>query len=467
MRARHFAAVLGAWTLLVATAAEAMPINRLEFLGEARIPKGLSLRDTTVGGLSGAAWEGAGSSYVVLSDDRSDRGPARFYTISVKLEGGRLTANSLRVDGVTFLRDLDQKPFPSGGIDPEGIVWTIQNTAFIVSEGDAEKGLAPFVREFGASGFERRRLDLPAYYLPTPDGSSGVRRNLGFEAVSLAPDGRRLIVGLENALAQDGPAAALGTPSPVRLLELDAVRGELMAEYLYWTEPISKRPTPADGTQVNGLSEMLAFDGGDLLMLEREYVAGQGHSIRLYASNLRDAQNILGRASIAADAKTITPVSKTLMLDFAELGIVPENIEALALGPNLPDGRRLMLAFADDNFADDASNQVLAFAVSRSPLTVAQASGDAGGLALIPGERLWSLTGLVEKPAKGDGFRLKSLASVLGRVSKGEVVIEPARGLPKVRTGDRVEVDGVVVAVEGGKPRVKPTAVRILVPAEP
>ena len=43
-------------------------------------------------------------------------------------------------------------------------------------------------------------------------------------------------------------------------------------------------------------------------------------------------------------------LSKTLFADLHDLGIDPDNIEGLALGPALADGRRLLVMVADNNF---------------------------------------------------------------------------------------------------------------------
>ena len=50
-------------------------------------------------------------------------------------------------------------------------------------------------------------------------------------------------------------------------------------------------------------------------------------------------------------------LQKTLLLDFLRdgpaLGFASDNYEAVALGPRLPDGRRLLVLCNDDNFVSD------------------------------------------------------------------------------------------------------------------
>ncbi|HWO64112.1 MAG TPA: esterase-like activity of phytase family protein, partial [Umezawaea sp.] len=56
------------------------PPRSVRFLGEAVVPNGLVFAGTTVGGLSGVDRDPRTGGYVFISDDRSNTGPARFYT---------------------------------------------------------------------------------------------------------------------------------------------------------------------------------------------------------------------------------------------------------------------------------------------------------------------------------------------------------------------------------------------------
>jgi len=54
---------------------------------------------------------------------------------------------------------------------------------------------------------------------------------------------------------------------------------------------------------------------------------------------------------------------KTLLLDLDALGLPLDNIEGMAFGPDLPDGRRSLLLVSDNNFSPAAFTQFLLFAV--------------------------------------------------------------------------------------------------------
>jgi len=46
-------------------------------------------------------------------------------------------------------------------------------------------------------------------------------------------------------------------------------------------------------------------------------------------------------------------------MNMASLGITADNLERVALGPVLTDGRLALLVISDDNFSDTRINQVL------------------------------------------------------------------------------------------------------------
>ncbi len=59
----------------------------------------------------------------------------------------------------------------------------------------------------------------------------------------------------------------------------------------------------------------------------------------------------------------ITPVTKTLIYDFDVLGLTLDNLEGLAFGPTLPDGRQSVVVVSDNNFSPPAFTQFLAFSI--------------------------------------------------------------------------------------------------------
>lgn len=378
------------------------PLLAFEYLGLATLPVGLEVDGVPVGGLSALAYEAGSRDWLALSDDSARRGPARFYRLAIRLDdGGRLSDDGVEIVSAHRLLGADGKPFAEGSVDPEGMALTPAGTLLIASEGDAKAGLPPFLGEFhlppvvpavptvpagaeGASRTEsrdesrvRRFLEIPDRFLPRRDAAGrprGVRHNLAFEALTLTPGGT-LLVGTEGPLAQDGPQPAPGVGARVRVLRYDLAAGRPVGEFLYPLDPLPVPPSPQDGFAVNGLVEMLALTDTTALALERAYIVGRGHFLRLYRVSLVDGaaadSSALDALPRPAEGTAPRVLEKSLVLDLSTLGVELFNVEGIALGPELADGRRLLVLVSDDNFAAEQRSQFFAFAVDPERLIVA------------------------------------------------------------------------------------------------
>ncbi|HEU4449570.1 MAG TPA: esterase-like activity of phytase family protein [Gaiellaceae bacterium] len=350
-----------------ATAGGKAKAPTLEFLGEDILPTGLEFEGTEVGGLSSIAYDARRDRYYVISDDPSVIDAARFYTFDLDVADGDLDPGDVVVTDVTTLLDAGGSPFPAASFDPEGLALTGDGELVITSEGIAAQVIPPWVRLFGLDG--RQREDLPVPRAFVPDGipqTRGVRQNLGFE--SGAVRGSFFYTGSEGALVQDGPAAGIDTPSPARLLRYNLKTGLPDRQYLYWTDPIAEPPVPPTAFAVNGLVELLPLRGSRFLSLERSFsvgAPGTGNTIELYTVDLAGAKNVAARESLAGQLDRIRPVRKRLLLDLDELGIPLDNVEGMAFGPDLPDGRRSLVLVSDNNFAPAQFTQFLLFALSE------------------------------------------------------------------------------------------------------
>lgn len=348
-----------AWTAALLLAAAPAGAMSLEFLGQATLAPGLEYAGTVVGGLSALDYEPETGGYVAISDDRSDHGPARYYRLLIGVGPGGVAG--MAPVGVTLLRQPDGATFPQKGIDPEGLRRTAKGTYLYSSEGDANTLIAPFVREMRADGTYIRDFEIAAKYLPAQDKTRGIRFNLAFESLTIAPGGRLVFAATENALVQDGPAATLTEGSPARIIRFDAVTGKPTGEFVYVTDKVAAAPTPADALATNGLTELLALSDTRFIAIERSFSAGAGHVVKLYEVDVGRATNVIGLDSLKA--ARWRPAAKTLLLDLGRLAIELHNLEGLTLGPTLPDGRRTLLVIADNNFTPGEVTQLLAFAV--------------------------------------------------------------------------------------------------------
>jgi len=377
--------VLCLLTLLVALTSCAIPRvsaeDRLfssvsvEFLDEYCLPQTLEFDGTPVRGLSALSYDRERDRLYLLSDDRSDWAPARFYTARLQISPEDLSLARVEVEAVTTLKDAAGEPFAAGSIDPEAIALSPRDTLFIASEGVRDRGIPPFIDEFDHSGQHIGQLPVPQRYLPQGDPSEtapdaepepprGVQGNQGFEALTIVTErmgtGRmepfRVFAAIEGPLIQDVSNNRSNDFPRGRLLHY--LVGEeqtlLIAEHLY---PIEPKPF---GAFKNGLVELLPLDPGRFLSLERSFGLG-GSGIKLFQIATGGATDTSGINRFSASVNSLQPVRKRLMLDLAELGIELDNIEGMTFGPRLPDGSRSLLMISDDNFRDSQVTQLLLF----------------------------------------------------------------------------------------------------------
>jgi hypothetical protein len=222
----------------------------------------------------------------------------------------------------------------------------------------------PFINRIHLNGKHNRSLAIPDEFIPT--ATQGVRNNLGFESLNVTPDQRTLVTASEAALVQDGPPADLGQSSLARILEYRLSSGKPGSQYVYVVNPVAEEPVPSTQFRVNGLVELLPLDNaGTMLALERSFsvgAEGAGNTIWLYEIQTQRATDVSDLFSLLNES--FTPVTKRLILDVeADLGIEPDNIEGMAFGPALPDGRVPLILVSDNNFATTQTTQFIVLAL--------------------------------------------------------------------------------------------------------
>jgi hypothetical protein len=204
---------------------------------------------------------------------------------------------------------------------------------------------------------------VPDKFLPDVSGTQGVRNNLAFESLNVTPDQRYLYTAAEGALVQDGPAANIGVSSNARLLQYDLSQERPGSEYVYVVNPVPNVPVPPTAFRVNGLVELLPLDNvGTMLAMERAFSVGVGNTVHLYQIQTQGATDVAGDFALPA---SFVPVDKQFVLDVqTDLGIVPDNLEGMAFGPPLPDGRLPLVLVSDNNFDPAAVTQFIVLAVT-------------------------------------------------------------------------------------------------------
>lgn len=432
------------WWLAAATAVSGQ-ITRLEPLGEVAVPVA-AVGGVQVGGLSGLTWDPQAGRYWAISDDRAERGPVRAYRLRIDVERGRL--RGAEVDGFLDLKLGDGADFGSGRVDPEGIARLPDGSFLVSSEGVVRWQIPPFLRVFGSDGIERFALPLPPRYVTRRDRQAGVRDNLGFESAATTEDGRWGFTAVESPLIEDGGEPSQLSGGLTRILRFDLARRRLDAEFAYRVDPLQKAPSEAR-INVSGVVDLLPLSEDRLLVLERAFAMGVGNRVRLYETSLAGAEDVRDVSALAPRAGSLRVAEKELVLDVGALGIVPENLEGLTFGPDLADGRRLLLLLGDDNFAYPLQrSQLLAFAADHRPVEIHDVQG-VSHRSPLAGHWVRDVEGVVTavlgRRGRGLGFWLEAEGARRdddARSSEGLFVEGSGAVAPTV--GDLVRVQGAV-----------------------
>jgi hypothetical protein len=313
---------------------------------------------TIFSGISALDYDSENGSYLAISDDRSENGPARTYSLDLDFDDSGFVGSGLTVVGTVPLLGPDGSTFPAKGVDPESIRVSHDGGFWWTSEGASNSGVPAFIREADPDGAFTRELTLPDAFAPVLEGGklvAGVRNNQALEALSYSADGKSLVAITENALVQDGPAASATTTSPSRFVSIDVASGLPQDQYVYPVSVVPYAPTAPINvfSSDRGVSDMLQWSSDEYLVLERSFASGVGYEAQIFIASTEGATEVSGEYALSGDE---TPMSKTLMFDLNESGARVDNIEGMTWGPDFSDGSRSLILVADDNFGFVGSN---------------------------------------------------------------------------------------------------------------
>lgn len=344
-----------------------------------------------LGGMGSAiAYTGSGNNYVLASD----RGPkdgatdyaCRYHRMEIVVSPGATKPVKLKLTATTLLCDEKgrglvgtlsafdaQHMERSLRFDAEAIRVGPTGTLFIADE------YGPVLAEFSPDGKRIRSLPIPQRFLPEhiggkpeeelpPRNMFGRQPNRGMEGLAISPDGSKLYGLMQSPLIQDGgldkenKRVGLNT----RLLEIDRLTGQTR-EFVYQLDEMT-----------NGISEILAVNDHTFLVLERDGKGGlETKCKKLFLIDIKSASDISTVATLPTKGlpADIIPVKKKLFLDMLDPMFqlkgpdFPEKIEGLAFGPDLEDGRRLLIVTADNDLIATAPFRVYAFAIEAGALS--------------------------------------------------------------------------------------------------
>lgn len=318
--------------------------------------------DLPVGSLSALAYEPTRGQWVAASDE-IQRPRLIWMTIT---PGATLAVTPTDTTRLSLAPGLP--PDTLTALDMEGLAFFPDGSFAVSHEGHTDRtGVPrqPRVLIGSRDGVITQVIEPRPYFRMDPsDKVRGVRHNLGLESLTRTPDGR-LVSGMEQPLAQDGPVSSHTAGGLVRLVEFVPASDGRWAPGREW--PYRLDPTPVvpgygeaceDGQ--NGLSDLLALTNTTLLAIERSCLLGAPgtpayNPVRLYEVTLDGAEDVAGVDTLAGRAPLLA--HKRLVLDLAAWRdrLPPalatlSNFEGLAFGPPGPRGERTVMLVSDDNF---------------------------------------------------------------------------------------------------------------------
>ena len=261
--------------------------------------------------------------------------------------------------------------------DPEGVrVSACANTIFVSDE------YGPFLYEFSLHNGKRLRsiplpnkfvIDLPSATPATELAGNvfGRQSNRGMEGLAISPDGSRLYGIMQSPLIQDGglDASLSRVGINTRLLEINLDTGAVR-EFLYQLDSRS-----------NGISEIVAVNDQELLVLERDGRVGAAATykkiVKISLAGASDIRNVAQLPTTGTPAG-IAPVAKQAFIDMLNptFGLAgasfPEKLEGLAFGPDLEDGRHVLIVTSDNDFNASQPSRFFVFAIDRFDLPAFQ-----------------------------------------------------------------------------------------------
>ncbi|TDE06214.1 esterase-like activity of phytase family protein [Flavobacterium hiemivividum] len=344
----------------------------LKFINSIEIPYNQNFKKTKIGGLSGIDYDKKQDIYYLISDERSQVNPSRFYTAKIHLKNDELQA--IDFQETNTLKNQEGKIFgnwlstPETSADPEDIRYNPKKKSLIWSSEGArvlstDKNVLqnPSISFMDLKGNYQNQVTLPSN-LEMQKEEKGPRNNGILEGITFDKNYKNIYTVVEEPLYDDGDKATVEKGALIRFYKFNVKTKKNTAQYTYQLEAIAKAPNPKDGFAVNGVSAIQYYSEDQLLVVERSYSVGtQACTVKVFLCDLSKATDVKDIASL--QNQSIEVASKKLILNMDDLGIFIDNIEGVTFGPKLSNGKQSLLFVSDDNFSDKQKTQILLFEV--------------------------------------------------------------------------------------------------------
>ena len=354
--------------VLIFSQAQKNNTTKLTFLNVYNLPNNITFNNVKMGGLSGIDYNPTTNEYYIISDDRSQINPARFYTAHIEIKNDRI--NTVQFKSNHFLKNPAQTFFPNNTQDkyhvpdPESIRFNkLKNTLIWSSEGErivTNKDTIltnPFIYEMDFKGNFLDSFILPKN-LQMQATKAGPRQNGVLEGLSFSTDYTSLFTNVEEPLYEDGEKATLENNNAIiRIFNFDVKTKKNIAQYFYPLDAIAHPSIPENAFKVNGVSEILCIDKNKLWVIERSFSIGvKSCSIKIFEVILSNKNNILQNNQAPI-------LQKKLIYNFDTLNSYIDNIEGICVGPTLSNGNKSVILISDDNFNDQQITQFYLFEI--------------------------------------------------------------------------------------------------------
>lgn len=262
-----------------------------------------------LGGLSALRFDSENSKVFFLSDDKGRYGEPRIYVYDYKFGKAGIELNEDKLIKFKKKQKLPLKGGPSQdgkvpaendsfswGMDPEGMDFGA-NGEIIISSEVGSHSADEAITIFSPDGVKVSNLPIAESYKAGTgkDFHKGMQFNKGIESLSISPSKSSLFIANESTLKQDDKYTwkdgdcwmdcikFVGETVRITKYIKDAKTYSEDAQYFY----------VLDNETDNGVSEVLALDENNLLILERSWDAGRRKiTSKIFHVNLNSAQPI-------------------------------------------------------------------------------------------------------------------------------------------------------------------------------
>ncbi|AVL78003.1 MULTISPECIES: esterase-like activity of phytase family protein [Staphylococcus] len=348
--------------------------TRLNYIDTETIPYNKSFNDTKVGGLSGISYDAKSKKWLMISDDRSEENPARFYEAQIHYNKHKF--NKVKFTRMHYLTQANGTKYPNKAsynphsqdvvVDPESIRIDPLNRNHILytSEGDRNLGFNPFIRIASRTGTLINDLQINNPIKKDNQNKYGFRNNQALEGSTFSENGKYIWTSMEAPLLQDDQLPTTESGALTRLTKYNR-QGDVITEKAYSLDPIPKKPGKNKDAE-NGIAEILTLNQKQLLVLERATVQDKNSNfknyIRVYKVDIASGTDIKNIKYL--QKSHVAPVKKQLIANLNEQDIGHiDNIEGMSFGPKLPNGNDSLVFISDNNFNQKQQTNLTAFEI--------------------------------------------------------------------------------------------------------